>query len=280
MNVDFHIHTNYSDGSYSINDVLSVIEKEQICFFSITDHDSINSLISHYHIFSKNPHWISGIEFTCAEQLVTDEVPFPVSIHLLGYNFDPFNPELTKLLETRKEKIDACFINLLKCINTYLPTEIFLNDIPISCGVIMQLCDFKNYIQKNFPNYINCIFPLIDSYAHHLSHSNLTINEAISAIHNAGGNAIWAHPYNIYTQFNKSNLTLSQIESILQKLILMGIDGIETYYLDFSKEKQLSLRTIASKYNLSSTAGSDFHGFSGRNQIGVKVNKEEICLFR
>ena len=60
----------------------------------------------------------------------------------------------------------------------------------------------------------------------------------------------------------------------------MGIDGIETYYLDFSKEKQLSLRTIASKYNLSSTAGSDFHGFSGRNQIGVKVNKEEICLFR
>ena len=45
MYVDLHIHTNNSDGQYSIEDILKKCEKAKLKIISITDHDSVQSYI-------------------------------------------------------------------------------------------------------------------------------------------------------------------------------------------------------------------------------------------
>ena len=45
--IDLHIHTNNSDGSDSVIDVLKKAQKHELSYMSITDHESVNG---HYEL--------------------------------------------------------------------------------------------------------------------------------------------------------------------------------------------------------------------------------------
>lgn len=279
MKVDYHIHTNYSDGIYSIPEILSLIRKNDIHYFSITDHDNIESVTKLTQLQLDFSTYISGVEITCAEYTL-DNISSPFSIHILGYDFDPLNPELISVLETRKQRVENTFHNLLNEISLIIQKNILLADIPISCGVVLQLCDIQNYITEIFPIYSDKVCPLINDYAFHLSNSNISIKEAIDAIHSAGGKAVWAHPYHVYNHFKKKTITLSEVEYILIELMNLDIDGIEANYLDFLPKQRDTLKALAIRNHLLYTSGSDYHGSLGRNCIGIEISSYDIPFIR
>ena len=66
--VDLHIHSSYSDGSYSVVDILKEAQKKKLEYISITDHDCINAYeelkninITDYY----NGKIVIGCEFKC-----------------------------------------------------------------------------------------------------------------------------------------------------------------------------------------------------------------------
>ena len=42
--IDFHCHSLYSDGNYSVNELIKKAKGENVGFLSITDHDNIRSI--------------------------------------------------------------------------------------------------------------------------------------------------------------------------------------------------------------------------------------------
>lgn len=82
------------------------------------------------------------------------------------------------------------------------------------------------------------------------------VKKLIEAIHNAGGIAVLAHPACCWA---------INLEKFVQKLISLGLDGIETYYpyerhrkiIKFHSSKEV--KRIAEKYNLIKTGGTDCH---------------------
>ena len=71
--------------------------------------------------------------------------------------------------------------------------------------------------------------------------------------HRAGGQAVLAHPYQL-------GFSDEKLERTLQTLKDSGLDGLECYYPRHTPEMVQHYLTLAKKYNLSVSAGSDFHG--------------------
>ena len=84
-----------------------------------------------------------------------------------------------------------------------------------------------------------------------------TVAEAIQTIHEAGGVAVWAHPF--------WDLDLpSEALSTIDRFHALGIDGVEAFYLTHTREQTELLAERCATLGLLSTGSSDFHGPDNR----------------
>lgn len=75
----------------------------------------------------------------------------------------------------------------------------------------------------------------------------------IAAIHQGGGKAVLAHPYQL--GFSEEHL-----EQTIRALKNNGLDGLECYYPRHTPKMVQNYLELARRYDLKVTAGSDFHG--------------------
>ena len=98
MKVDFHIHSNFSDGIYSPEKLVDMVIEAGLSVISITDHDNILSYdIAQKYIEENNKNLtiLQGIE---VNTMYKDE-----EIHILGYMMDVNNSEFKNLIKTQQE---------------------------------------------------------------------------------------------------------------------------------------------------------------------------------
>ena len=76
------------------------------------------------------------------------------------------------------------------------------------------------------------------------------MQEAIDVIHQAGGLAVWAHPY----------WDVDQVEATLRTFASNGIDGVEAFYVTHTEDQTRHLYALARELNLITTGSTDFHG--------------------
>jgi 3',5'-nucleoside bisphosphate phosphatase len=80
-----------------------------------------------------------------------------------------------------------------------------------------------------------------------------TVQEAIDAIHAAGGVAIWAHPF---WDVKDAEEALAMVD----RFRAMRIDGIEAFYVTHTREQTELLASRCEELDLLSTGSADFHG--------------------
>ena len=92
---DLHIHSTYSDGLFTPEQIVDLAKKKGIKCISITDHDTI---ASQYITKEKiaNIEIIPGVEFSTEYD--------DMEIHVLGYFIDINNPILIKNINSIQEK--------------------------------------------------------------------------------------------------------------------------------------------------------------------------------
>lgn len=271
--VDFHIHSLYSDGVYRIPEIIRILKREEIMAFSITDHDTIDGVREAAEAEKDSLKYIPGIEFTCREQKFC-ESGRKFSIHLLGYGFDAGSMKLQERLDRRKRDAAGVFDRLCREI-CQMGCDVRREDIPISCGIVMQLCDVEAYVRILYPEAEEPVYRKISEYSSELDRANISVQEAMDLIHGAGGKTVWAHPFYTYEKFHKIRISGDEILAALPPMKEMGLDGIEADYLSFSEEEREWLRGNAQREGLITTAGSDFHGSPGRSRMGV-IKKGEL----
>ncbi|WP_022929903.1 PHP domain-containing protein [Patulibacter americanus] len=80
-----------------------------------------------------------------------------------------------------------------------------------------------------------------------------TVAEAIATIHDAGGIAVWAHPFWDVDDRPAVSATLERFKGL-------GLDGVETFYAAFDESQTRFLYAEAERLDLVTTGSADFHG--------------------
>jgi len=91
--VDLHCHSNYSDGTYTPQELLRQAEKTGLTVLALTDHDTVDG-VKEFLATSTPVHQVAGVEISIDYDTGT--------FHMVGLFIDPFNSDLLDNLEMLK----------------------------------------------------------------------------------------------------------------------------------------------------------------------------------
>lgn len=258
--VDFHVHTNYSDGHASPTDIIKRAKALEYDMIAITDHDGIDGL-KEAMIAGKalEIKVIPGIELAA-------ETEDGIGLHILGYYFDPDNAELNEAIKKLKKKRtdrNARLLDVLNKMGYELSMDELLEYQPnnyIGRPVIARALVAKGYVKNPKDAFKPGEF-LESREARAVKREKLKASEAISIIRAAGGIAVLAHPIQTRGIGEKASEEFYQnMDDIIRQLKKQGLGGLECYHPDQDHEQSMRFVELAEKYHLHITRGSDFHG--------------------
>ncbi|MDV4149743.1 PHP domain-containing protein [Clostridium sp. AL.422] len=261
---DLHIHSNYSDGTLSPEEIIKNAINLGVKSISITDHDSISSQYITQNRYT-DIEVIPGIELSTEFE--------ELELHILGYFIDINNIELIKTVDklnkSRIERIEEILLRLRE-------QDIYLNleDLEVDLNSTVGRSHVANaMVRKGYFETYKAAFTnhLVKGKKAYVKGYKLGYKEAIQVINNAGGMPVLAHPGQIYKSL--------EVEKIIKNLKFFGLKGIEVYHPSHSKEQTNNFYNLAKKYKLAITGGSDFHGKEGlkENLIGsYGINEEQL----
>jgi len=244
--VDLHIHSTASDGNFSPAEVVGKAAERGLTVIALTDHDSVDGIVPALAAAKVFPQLkvIPGVE------LSTDTPENEV--HVLGYFVDYTDRTLRATLErmrhSRQERACGMVAKLGK-LGIHIEWQ-RVQEIAGSGSIgrphIAQAMLEKGYIasiKEAFTKYISRDGPA------YVKRGKMTPQEAIELLLRTNGLPVLAHP-----------LTTNDPEAMVIKLKAAGLVGIEAYYYGYTAEEISQLVSLANKYNLITTGGSDYHG--------------------
>ena len=249
--IDLHMHTTFSDGTDTPEEIIGKVRDAGIALFSVTDHDSAasGSIISRL-LRKGDPSFITGVEFSCKDE--------KGKYHILGYGFDPESASVKSTVKRghdfRMEKLSARLDFLKEEFGFSFPAEeiqkLFAMNNPGKphIGTLMIKYGYAKTKEDAIKNYMDRM---------RFENEYLKPAEAIEGILGGGGIPVLAHPF--YGSGDEMILD-DDMEGRLRRLIGFGLRGIEAFYSGFSEKLRRDAIMLAEKYDLFVTAGSDYHG--------------------
>jgi len=253
--VDLHIHSTASDGRLSPGEVVRKSAEAGLTVIALADHDSVEGIAPALEAAKPFP-WLKVIP--CVE--ISTDVP-KGEVHVLGYFVDYTHPELQATLRrmrnSRRERAQGMVAKLRKL---GLPIEWErVQEIAGSGSIgrphIAQAMLEKGYIasiKEAFTKYLGWGGP---AYA---EREKITPGEAVELILRANGLPVLAHP-----------LTINDLEAMVIDLEATGLVGIEAYCDGYTAEEINGLISLAARFGLIATGGSDYHGLDASTETMI-----------
>jgi hypothetical protein len=253
--IDLHLHSTFSDGSETPEDIVAQAKRIGLKTIALTDHDSMAGVPDFMDACrSEGITGISGVEISAA----LDEEFSDSTLHILGYGLDPANLYVKELLgrvldgrawrnEQIMEKLADIGVGLEWEEVEACATEDVIGRPHIAQAMVDR--EYVSSLQEAFDRYLAKGAPAyVDRY-------RLYPAEAIKMIGDAGGLTFFAHPFTWISDEDRLQQELLQFKE-------MGLAGIEVYHSDHDQEQMIALLRIAKKLDLLVSGGSDFHGES------------------
>lgn len=270
MRVNLHTHSNVSDGSLTPKELVKKLYHDGVKVFALTDHDKIDGIKDAKEVSEKlGVKMINGIEISCyLGDINLDFINHESGIHLLGLNF-----ELERIKEIYQERKRIKYIRIKDLINTLKRHGYNISDnieTNKKITIANELVDrgYAKNIQEAFNEIINIYY---DKYI-----DNMNVKEAIKIIHDSGGKAIWAHPYDILDFVVKERIDEKKIEELCKEFKSLGLDGLEVYYELYSKNQINFLEQMIEKYGFIASAGTDYHGKVSQPATFIDIDEKQI----
>lgn len=264
---DLHLHSNNSDGSATVKELVNTVINSGITVFALTDHDTVAGVDEVEKYLSEGINFIKGVELTCKAR--------DIKCHILGYNINPESKELTDLIELgkklRRQKLETRIKYLKDVWNIELTKEEL--DWLYSRKSVVKTHIANILVKRGLSdNNVDAMKKYLDDCK--TGNTRFDGEEAITVIKQAGGIPVWAHPLG-----GEGEKHLSK-EEFLPKLKIMiecGIQGLECYYSRYSISEIEFLVKCANESNLLISGGSDWHGTNKTVPIG-RLNTEDTGI--
>ncbi|MBI5150872.1 MAG: PHP domain-containing protein [Candidatus Omnitrophica bacterium] len=242
---DLHIHTHYSDGTMSPQEVVQEAARVGLGCIAITDHDTVDGIGPAIEAArSLDVEIIPGIE-------LSTEINGK-DIHMLGYLFDwqdaALKAQLSKIQDARVERMKE-MIQKLKGLGIGGITLEEVTALAMSKAVgrphLATVLVQKKIVSNAREAFDKFLAEGAPAYAPKFRQ---TPQEAIRLIKDLGGVAVLAHPM------------LTHVDELIPGLVREGLGGLEVYYPNCSQSATDFYKGLAQKYHLAPTGGSDTHG--------------------
>ena len=282
--VDMHIHTKYSDGDKTVEEILKMCEKRNLEYISITDHNTCkqyeDSAIDKGIFKGKI---IKGVEMNAVFK--------NKNIELLGYKIketkiiDKWSEKFfgEKVLkkeqeDSRRKLLAICDKKGLVYDESKIEKNISLTDY-ITIYIYEELMRHKeNYeILGEFAKSLDIFIRkgLMNPNSEYYTGSNNIekpqYKDVIDVIHKAGGLVFLAHPFEY-----RFDDTLKFIDEIRKE---KELDGIECFHPSANEGQMRALELYAKKHNLYISGGSDYHG-SKKPNVEIGIGKGNLNISR
>ena len=243
--VDLHTHSNFSDGTYSPEELVETAKREGLSAIALTDHDTVGGIEAAIGAGKKvGVEVIPGVELSC--DCCGEEVHV-VGLFVRWRNAD-FNEILRELVEKRKQR-KKLILERLKEMGINIPPEVLskfaqgevIGRLHIaralqSIGVVKSINEaFNKYLGNNAPAYV--------------PHERKTGEEVVKIIETAGGIPVIAHP-----QY------LRKPELVIPEMVAKGVQGLEVYFPENGDKPSPFFLPYIKRWKLLESAGSDCHG--------------------
>jgi len=252
--IDLHVHSNASDGTLSPSELVHYAIEKELAAIALTDHDTVLGIKEAMETATTFRN--KGIDFSLIPGVEISAGFRKRDIHILGLFVDYTNAYLLAQLdwavknrEARNEKMAE---NLRKAGLSITVEELRQEDpkailtrahfakLLYKKGYVKNVKDaFTKFLDENGPYYVNRDY--------------ISPEGAIALIKEAGGIPILAHPL-LY------HLNEREIDALVGNLTEAGLAGIEAIYANNVSNDEAFARSLARKYNLLISGGSDFHG--------------------
>ena len=260
MSIDLHVHTNFSDGTDSPEDIIKKAEIIGLNTVAITDHETIDGLSK---VKESKVNVISGVEISAKwEKIKVNNNES--GIHVLFYFVKPKTDlhDLLKKIRDEKKLRNLEIINKLKNLDIELDIEeIQKNEnqvlgrphiakLMVDGGYVDSITEaFNRFLGNGKPAYTDL--------------HQISISKLLEVAKDSKVISILAHPH---TLDPKKNMLINRqwinkdLASNLNELKRMGLDGVETYYSSYDDPTRKQLSKLAMETGLLETGGSDYHG--------------------
>src|SRR6266850_3369289 len=259
---DLHLHTYFSDGTYSPEEMVAQGQRNGLVSLALTDHDTTEGCVrTALACEAAEMEFIPGTELT-AEQDDNE-------LHILGYFIDignaRFLAEIAKFQTVRQNRIREMVarLNAVKVpltaeavfalANCRSPGRPHVARALVKAGLCGSLDEaFERFLKKNRPAWVPKF--------------KMSAADAMELVHQSGGVAVLAHP------------GLNRADEVIPGMVEAGLDGIECFHTKHSTATAEHYLELADRFQLLVTGGSDCHGMSkGKPLIGtVKLPYQHV----
>ncbi|MEG1548080.1 MAG: PHP domain-containing protein [Clostridia bacterium] len=247
---DLHTHSYMSDGTDSPAELARLAKARGLSLFALTDHDTVCGVTEAVEEGNRiGLDVLPGVEY---------DVKFDGLMHILGLGIDIYNPEITGAQHAAMQRRDMRNAEILRLLKKHD-------------------CDAEPYMEKvrGMTTRMNIARAVVkaggadstdEAFKKYLSHGACcyvlgecpTPEEVIDLIHTAGGLAVLAHPCKMKCDMH----------TLVHELADAGLDGLEVYYPTATPGQTQLFTSLAARYDLLMTCGSDYHGEGRAVQMG------------
>jgi predicted metal-dependent phosphoesterase TrpH len=259
---DLHLHTQFSDGTFTPEELVLRAQNAGLACIALTDHDTVEGCARAAAACADvKMEFISGAELTAEHE--------DTEVHILGYFLDTQN----RVLLDRIGKFQAVRQNRIREMCAALNQL----GIPLKAEAVFALANCKSPGRPHVARALvkeKLIGNLDEAFEKYLKKgrpawvpkTKMSALEGVELIHQAGGLAVMAHP------------GLNRTDDIIPGLVKAGLDGIECFHTKHSTVMAERYLEIAEKYDQLVTGGSDCHGFSKKQPLigTVKLPYEHV----
>jgi predicted metal-dependent phosphoesterase TrpH len=243
---DLHLHTCYSDGSYTPAGLVQEAVRQKFAAIAVTDHDTLDAVPEMLSAGETcGLEIIPGVEITC--RLDSHE------LHMLGYfpNGSWENANLRAVLDHSQRVREQRTHQFVAKLNE-LGVPVTVDDVAACSnggtmgrphvamalqrrGIVTSVDEaFDRFLKRGRPAYV-------ERY-------RMSVAEAIAHIKRAGGAAVLAHP------------GLNRVDERVREMVHQGLDGLEVWHSRHSPAQIQHYLRLAEQLGLLATGGSDCHG--------------------
>jgi 3',5'-nucleoside bisphosphate phosphatase len=245
--IDLHTHSNCSDGALTPQALVAGAAARTVVALALTDHDTLAGCTAARAACQQfGIEFIAGVELTCEWR--------GREIHVIGLGVDEADRALrdhcATILGVRRERIAHIARRLTaaglpgeslaqEALTVPSPTRTHIARAMVEAGLVTSIQRaFDRWLKRGQPGYVAQQWPTLDTVIPH--------------VRAAGGIAVLAHPH----RYQLSNGALRELVAAFKDA---GGGGIEVSLSGMPPADIDRAATLARRFDLSGSIGSDFH---------------------
>ena len=255
--IDLHCHSTVSDGLLSPQDLVAHAAKSGVKVLALTDHDDVGGLaMARQAAIEHGIHFVNGVEISATWKKRT--------LHIVGLKFDADNLALKTALDLvrigRDERAQQMSIGLAKAGigGAYEGAKAIAKQSILTRSHFAQFLAqnghakdfksvFKKFLVKGKPGFVDSQW--------------MDLESAVGLIIGAGGQAVIAHP-------GRYDLGMVNMHLLMHEFRTLGGAAIEVVTGSHQPPQYQQFATIAHRFSLKASLGSDYHG-AGLSYMGM-----------